>query len=363
MTRWEGKRMVHEGVLLESKTLRESVVERTEVLDKVKKLELLPDDRHTSTAGLAAYFEVGVEAIKSLVKDHRDELESNGYWLLSGPELRSFKDLCGIDPRVRSYAIFSRRAVLNVAMLLRDSEVARQVRTHLLDAEERHRAAHSHPPVDNLVHSLAAWLDEHIARMVAEHLSQITDERTVQIAEDAVRTVVGKSVVPLLNLTIQSDSEQRRQLSELREEINQVKRVQRMWTATGGMAAMDAMTWREFEDHIAGLCRRDGCVSVANTSANSDLSADLVCRTADGRLLVVQCKHFAPHRKVESGEMQKFIGMAKVEYEADVALFVTTSLFSPAALDLAAKHGVTAVHRGLLEAWSAGTRLQVLRPG
>lgn len=127
------------------------------------------------------------------------------------------------------------------------------------------------------------------------------------------------------------------------------------------MAAMDAMTWREFEDHVAGLCRRDGCISVASTSCNSDLSADLVGRTADGRTLIVRCKHFAPYRKVESGDMQKFVGMAKVEYGADIALLVTTATFSPAAMDLAVRHGVTAVHRRLLEAWSAGVKLHALR--
>ncbi|WP_260216253.1 restriction endonuclease [Streptomyces gossypii] len=58
--------------------------------------------------------------------------------------------------------------------------------------------------------------------------------------------------------------------------------------------------------------------------------------------------------------MQKFIGMARVEYEADVALFVTTATFSPTAMDLAARHGITAVHRRLLESWSAGAKLHAL---
>ncbi|RAG80926.1 hypothetical protein DN069_35455 [Streptacidiphilus pinicola] len=45
-------------------------------------------------------------------------------------------------------AIYDRRAILNVAMLLRDSDVARRVRTHLLDAEERvvHRPADEPQP-------------------------------------------------------------------------------------------------------------------------------------------------------------------------------------------------------------------------
>lgn len=354
--------MVHEGVLLESQSLRASVAERTEVLDKVKALSLLPDGLHVTTQLVANYFEVGLKAIESLVHDNREELETNGYTVLTGPQLTSFKEVSPLDKRVgRHLALFTRRTVLNVAMLLRDSNVARQVRTYLLDAEEAHRIPGPHRPVDNsVVHSLVEWLDERIDQTVEERLAQ-HDRRMVRVAEDTVRTVIGRTVVPLLNHAIAACGENRRDVSELRREIACIDRALRARMPAGGMAAMDAMTWREFEDHVAGLCRRDGCISVANTSSNSDLSADLVGRTADGRTLVVQCKHFAPFRKVESGEMQKFIGMARVEYEADVSLFVTTATFSPAASDLAVRHGVTAVHRRLLETWSAGTKLQVLR--
>ncbi|MER5213950.1 hypothetical protein ABT063_26095 [Streptomyces sp. NPDC002838] len=58
--------------------LRDSVLDRTDVLDRVKALSLLPDGMHVTTAMVAAYFEVGLEAIKSLVKDHRAELAANG---------------------------------------------------------------------------------------------------------------------------------------------------------------------------------------------------------------------------------------------------------------------------------------------
>ncbi len=204
------------------------------------------------------------------------------------------------------------------------------------------------------------WLDERIEQTVTERLAQ-HDLRMAHVAEDAARTVIGQAIVPLLNLAICADGEHRHEVSEVRRELVRLDRALRARMPSGGMAAMDAMTWREFEDHVAGLCRRDGCISVANTSSNSDLTADLVGRTGDGRTLVVQCKHFAPYRKVESGDMQKFIGMARVEYEADVALFVTTATFTPAAMDLAVRHGITAVHRRLLESWSAGTKLQTLR--
>lgn len=89
---------------------------------------------------VATYFGVGIKAIRSLVVDHREESETNGYRVLAGTELSSFKELSYIQSQAPSLALFSRRTVLNVAMLLRDSEVARQVRTYLLDMESLARS-------------------------------------------------------------------------------------------------------------------------------------------------------------------------------------------------------------------------------
>lgn len=352
--------MVHEGVLLESQSLRASVVERTDVLDKVKALSLLPDGLHLTTQMVARYFDVGVKAVESLIHDHRRELESNGYTVLSGPQLTSFKEVSSLDKRVgRHLALFTRRTVLNVAMLLRDSDVARQVRTYLLDAEQAHRVPGPRKPVDNsVVHSLVEWLDDRIDQTLEERLAE-HDLTMFRATEDAVRSVIGQTVVPLLNHAIAACGENRRDISEVRREVACLGRTLRARMPAGGGAAVDAMTGREFEDHIAGLCRRDGCVSVTGTGTGGD--GELVGRTADGRTLVVRCRHLAPFRKIESGEMETFADLARVEHEADVALFVTTATFSPAAMDLAVRHGVTAVHRRLLETWSAGTKLQALR--
>ena len=135
---------IKEVALTESRTLRDQYAGRTDVLDKVKALSLLPDDMHATTEGVAAYYEVSPKTIESLVFDNREELEGNGYAVISGERLASFKKVCGISSRARSLALFSRRAVLNVGQLLRDSEVARAVRTHLLDAEAE-QAAPAHP--------------------------------------------------------------------------------------------------------------------------------------------------------------------------------------------------------------------------
>ncbi|MEW2404597.1 restriction endonuclease, partial [Streptomyces sp. NPDC046862] len=186
--------MFNEAALLESKALRESVVDRTDVLDKVKALSLLPDGMHVTTAMVAAYFEVAETVINNLLSRHRQELAANGMRVLRGPELREFKEL-NLSSYPTSYpqprsslALWPRRAVLNAAMLLRDSDVARQVRTYLLDMEYLARTQ----PVDNSVHTDATSLDDRI------------DQRITHI--------LGRTVVPMFNALIETSGEHRREL-------------------------------------------------------------------------------------------------------------------------------------------------------
>lgn len=338
--------MINEVVLLESRTMRDGVAERTEVLDRVKALSLLPDGMHVTTAMVAAYFEVAETVIRALVFDHREELEANGYRVLTGEELSCFKQLSGIRSRTRSLALFSRRAVLNVAMLLRDSDVARQVRTYLLDREY---LASRGEPVENLVQPDSASLE--------------------------VTRVLGRTVVPMFNALIEASGEHRRELIALREDVETIKRrlgdhdlrirnlehAQGPRPYTGIMASIDGMNWREFEHHVAILLRRDGCTDIVVHGGPGDRGVDITGQTADGRAVVVQCKNFAPYRPVWSAEVQKFLGASFVQHQADLALFVATTAFAPDARAIAEEHGVTVVDRAAVERWSAGVPLPVLR--
>ncbi|MGW5638116.1 restriction endonuclease [Streptomyces sp. NPDC003832] len=342
--------MINESALLESRTLRTSALDHTDVLDRVKALSLLPDGTHVTTAMVATYFDVGLEAVKSLVKDNRTELEANGYRLLTGQELRSFKNLSGIQSRTPSLALFSRRAVLNVAMLLRDSEVARQVRVYLLDMEYLARTQ----PVDNPAPPDTTALDDHIDRRITH--------------------ILGKTVVPMFNALIETSGEHRREMIALRAGVQRIEkrlqqhhaRLRRLESPhekrplAGVIAAMDAMNPREFEEHIAGLLRRDGCTKVVVRGGTRDRGIDITALTPDGRQLVVQCKRFAPHLSITSPEIQRFTGAAKVLHKGEVALYVATCAFTRDALNIAAESGITPVHRGQLEEWSAGEPLKVL---
>jgi HJR/Mrr/RecB family endonuclease len=348
--------VINESALLESKSLRDSVLERMDVLDRVKALSLLPDGMHVTTAMVATYFGVTVEVIRQLAKRHREELEANGMAVLRGADLRKFESdnmslSLGSYPQARrSLTIYSRRTVLNIAMLLRDSEVARQVRTYLLDMEYLARTQ----PVEAPVAPDSASLDDRI------------DQRITHI--------LGKTVVPMFNALIETSGEHRKELIALRAGVQRIERrlhqhnerlkrlegVRDDRPAIGVMAAMDAMHGRTFEQHIAKLLVRDGCTNVVIQGGQGDRGVDVIGLTADGRRLVVQCKRYAPYLTISSPAIQKFIGSAKVLYSAEVALFVATCPFTPDALRLAAETGITAVHRGMLEEWAAGEPLKIL---
>lgn len=128
---------MNELAMIESPTLRAQYVDRVDVLDKVKALSLLSDGVHVTTELVAEYYEVDVEAIKSVVRRNRKELEQNGLKRLEGEDLRDFERVnLTPSPNRRSLNIFNRRAILNVGQMLSESAVARSVRAYLLNVEE-----------------------------------------------------------------------------------------------------------------------------------------------------------------------------------------------------------------------------------
>ena len=132
---------MNENQIIESKDVRESMINRIEVLDKVGKLILLPNNFGATTEMVANYFELkSIKTLESLVKDHREELVENGLTVLKGERLSSFKKESGYSSRAGSLTLFSKRTILNVAMLLRDSEIAKEIRKQLLDVMETKQA-------------------------------------------------------------------------------------------------------------------------------------------------------------------------------------------------------------------------------
>lgn len=119
----------------------------------------------------------------------------------------------------------------------------------------------------------------------------------------------------------------------------------------------DQLSPREFEELIARLLVQAGWADVRVSGGAGDLGADVTARSGDGRVLVVQCKRYAPHRQVSSPEMQRFLGTVWNEHHADLAWFVTTGRFTGPAADLARRNDIELIPRPRLAAWMSTGQL------
>lgn len=125
-----------EAVLLESASLRRELCtdDNTAILERVGTLITLPESGFATTEQVAEFYRVSATAVKNIVQRHQDELEMDGYKSLSSKEFRETQ-LASLKSKARMIAIFPRRAILRVGMLLVESEIAKQVRHYLLAVE------------------------------------------------------------------------------------------------------------------------------------------------------------------------------------------------------------------------------------
>ena len=144
-----------ENEILESQELRNELLSRTEVLDKVKTLFLLPKLEMMTMAKVAEYYEVETKAVEKCFARNRVEIEEDGARKYTLAEVTNrFRQNVGIKnmrgsrefdlgdgvtfrmPNV-GMIMFPKRAILRIGMLLRDSEIAKEVRTQLLNTFEK----------------------------------------------------------------------------------------------------------------------------------------------------------------------------------------------------------------------------------
>jgi phage antirepressor YoqD-like protein len=90
-----------------------------------------------TTEQMADYYEVSVETIKTVLHRNREELESDGLKVLKGKALKDVRFIMNLtSDKIPSLTTWTPRSALRLGMLLRDSEIAKQVRTLLLDLSE-----------------------------------------------------------------------------------------------------------------------------------------------------------------------------------------------------------------------------------
>lgn len=144
---------MNELTFTEDRNLRDNCISHYEVLERVKNLLLIPGMEFATMKQVAEFYDVEVKAIEKVCLRNKDELISDGV------ELKSYKDflirqdvgLETVKGKVlltlengnvlsvpnRGLKVFPRRAILRIGMLLRDSAVAKEVRTQLLNIEEK----------------------------------------------------------------------------------------------------------------------------------------------------------------------------------------------------------------------------------
>lgn len=90
---------------------------------------------------LSMFFEVDIRTIERYLENNKDELERNGYVVLRGKRLKSLKEQLenefGTDINVGTkttvLSVFSFKAFLNMAMLISESEKAKEIRGAILN--------------------------------------------------------------------------------------------------------------------------------------------------------------------------------------------------------------------------------------
>lgn len=136
--------------ILEKEELRQEILNNNRslnIMDEYKTITTINNMEYETLDRVAKYFEVDYNCIKMLVINHRDELIKNGLLILKGKETKEFlvsKNNCPtnyrgyfiVDNRKfanKSNTLVNKRCFLNIAMLLRDSKVAQDIRSKILD--------------------------------------------------------------------------------------------------------------------------------------------------------------------------------------------------------------------------------------
>lgn len=170
-----------ENELLTNVKRREENMNRVEVLDAVKTLLSLPNTELYTIEMVSNYYEVEIGTIQKLVTRNIEELSKNGYKTMTGKEIKeeflgkdnvsiaNFKGyftVNGSKMNNNTNRIFTKRTVLNVGMLLRDSEIAKEVRSRLLDIT--HDAEKDNGSMNTVVSELNEEQQLMLSRMEAE---------------------------------------------------------------------------------------------------------------------------------------------------------------------------------------------------
>lgn len=205
---------------MENKALRERNIHKVEVLSKVGGLLMLPGDVYATTEQVAKFYGVSKDATLKIMARNEDELFEDGYKVYGKNELVEllgdmvyFKSKRGGFDIIDEYGniiasgsnkgigLFTKRAILRIGMLLRDSEVAKEVRTRLLN-----------------IYDAATSLTD----VVEKEVSTIKDELEA-LAYELGKAMLDGDYEKYMTLNTKANALKAQQLEELNEKLKEQK--------------------------------------------------------------------------------------------------------------------------------------------
>lgn len=178
---------------LESRSLRDNCIERLDILNRVKGLFLIPEVNLMSTGMVAKFFDVPADTIRTVYKRNKEEIDSDGTRMLKARDifdrfiLNPLNKNCAQGGMIvtlddgqkfqlpnRESIYYTPRSIMRMAMLLRDSKVAREVRTQLLSVV-----------MDTAPEKRIEHIEEEDALLLAIMKAETVESRAVAINEFA----------------------------------------------------------------------------------------------------------------------------------------------------------------------------------
>ena len=139
--------------IIDNQEYRNEMIDRIDVLDKVKALLLIPELDGMTIPMLSDYFSVDTKAVRKCYERNQVEIDQDGVALISfgnfsmrqnvslktarGQAVFLHPDGIEMSFPTRGAKVFPKRAILRIGMLLRDSEIAKEIRTQLLNTFEK----------------------------------------------------------------------------------------------------------------------------------------------------------------------------------------------------------------------------------
>lgn len=262
-------------VLLTSRELRDANMDKVYVLEKVKKLMTIPETDYITTQMVANYYEVSDDTIQIITKNHMDELQTDGVRKITCKDFLNRNNSVQEIKKQRGVAtilfndgssfkipnlgvrIYPKRAILRIGMLLRDSEIAKSIRTVLLDNNESYCAVDSHI-TESLLSSCLNMMREDRERYMAvirdkdetiadlkttaiELKSMLTDSLKVISADRAVFSdVMNKQHKLIVDLVDKSQTASKCNITKEQKEL-----LHEYATTTPSEKNLDGVSWKQ----------------------------------------------------------------------------------------------------------------------